>query len=166
VTQPQSVPADGNLRVYYLATLADPNNPTLAELNAGTSKDLSCYITGDGFVPTLDEQSVTDNRLCSRATYERPGRWQKQMTLSYVINPASPANNVAYLTLGYLVEGFIIARWGVPFETPWAAAQLGDLYPIQCGKPLKNQVAENTVITCTQKLFITAESLDDVVVAA
>jgi hypothetical protein len=166
VSQPTAVPADGNLRVYYVATLADPENPTLAELNAGTSKDFSCYITSDGFVPNLDEQSITDNRLCSRATYERPGRWQKTMTLSYVHNPASPANNVMYLTLTYLATGFIVARWGVAFETAWTAGDIVDTYPIQAGKPGKNQPAENSVLTVTQKMFITGESIDDAVVAA
>lgn len=165
MTQPVAVPADGNLRVVYVATLADPENPTTTELNAGTTKDLSCYITSDGFATSLDEQTITDNRLCSRATYERPGRWQKQMTLSYVHNPDSPSNNVAYLTLPYLATGYIVARWGVPYETAWAAGDLVDVYPIQAGKPMKNPPAENTVLTVTQKMFITAESYDDAVVA-
>lgn len=166
MSQPISIPADGNLRVYYVATLADPETPTLAELNAGTSEDLSCYITGEGFQPSLDEQVVTDSRLCSRATYERPGRWTKSMTLSYVYNLASPVNNAAYLTLAYLTEGFLIARWGVPFEDAWAAGDLVDVYPIQAGKPMKNQPTANGVLTVTQRLFITGESYDDAVVAA
>ncbi|MEU8158045.1 hypothetical protein AB0B94_30700 [Micromonospora sp. NPDC048986] len=166
MTQPVSIPADGNLRVTYVATLADPTTPTLAELNAGTSKDFSCYITGDGFATSLDEQVVADNRLCSRATYERPGRWQKTMTTTYVHNPASPTNNVMYLTLTYLVTGFVVARWGVPYEQPWAEDDLADVYPIQAGKPMKNPPAENAVLTVTQKLFITGEAIDDAVVAA
>jgi hypothetical protein len=166
MTSPVAVPADGNLKVYYVATLADTENPALAELNAGTSKDLSCYITSDGFQTTLDEQTITDNRLCSRATFERPGRWQKQMTLSYVHNPDSAPNNVAYLTLSYLATGFIVARWGVPYDDAWAAGDIVDVYPIQAGKPMKNPPAENTVLTVTQKMFITGESIDDAVVAA
>lgn len=164
MTQPVAVPADGNLRVAFVASIADPNFPALAELTAVTTKDLSCYITSDGFQTTLDEQTITDNRLCSRATYERPGRWQKQMTLSYVHNPDTPAENIAYLTLAYLTTGFIVARWGVPFDQPWVDGDIVDVYPVQAGKPMKNPPAENTVLTVTQKMFITGESIDDAVV--
>lgn len=162
--QPAAIPADGNLRVAYVSAIADTDFPTLAELTAVTTKDLSCYITSDGFQTTLDEQTITDNRLCSKATFERPGRWQKQMTLSYVHNPDSAVDNVAYLTLTYLTTGFIVARWGVAFDTAFADGDLVDVYPIQAGKPMKNPPAENTVLTVTQKLFITAESIDDAVV--
>jgi len=149
-----------------VASLADPKNPLLSELTSGTTQDLSCYITAEGFQTTLDEQEITDQRLCSRAVYERPGRWRKSMTLTYVYNMADPENNVAYLTLAYLTMGFIVARWGIPFETPWAEDDIVDVYPIQAGKPVKNQPTANGVLTVTQRLFIIGESIDDAVVAA
>lgn len=164
MSQPVAIPADGNLKVFYVPAIADTDFPTVAELDAGAGVDLSCYITGEGFQPTLEEGVITDNRLCSRATYERPGRWSKTMSLSYVHNPASPANNLAYLALSYLTTGYIVARWGVPYENPWADGDIVDVHPIQAGKPSKNQPAENTVFTVTQKMFITAEAIDDAVV--
>lgn len=164
MTQPASVPADGNLRVAYLPTIADPQFPQLTELNAITTVDISCYITAEGFQPALEEQVITDDRLCSRATYEQPGRWQKTMTLSYVYNLLSPADNDAYLALTYLTVGFVVARWQAPYETDWADGDLLDVYPIKCGKQMKNQPTANSVLTVTQKLFITGESIDDAVV--
>lgn len=166
MTQPVAIPADGNLRVYFVAALADPENPTLTELEAGTSKDFSCYITGDGFQPTLEEQVTTDDRLCSRATFEQPGRWSKQLTVSYVYNLADPTNNVMYLTLPYLATGFLVPRWAVPYEQDWAAADIVDVAPIKAGKVMKNQPTANGMLTVTQKLFVTGEWIDDAVVAA
>jgi hypothetical protein len=164
MTQPTGIPADGNLKVTFAVTLADPNFPQLAELNAGTSRDFSCYITGEGFATTLEEQVVTDERLCSRATFEQPGRWSKTMTLSYVYNLADPVNNVMYLTLPYLTTGFILPRWGVPYEDPWADGDLADVYPVKAGKPMKNQPTANGMLTVTQKMFITGEVIDDAMV--
>ncbi|MDG4792015.1 hypothetical protein O7626_40075 [Micromonospora sp. WMMD1102] len=164
MSQPVAVPADGNLRVFYVQTIATPEFPQLAELNAGTSKDVSCYITGEGFQTTLEEQVTTDDRLCSRATFEQPGRWQKQMTLSYVYNMDDPTNNVMYLTLPYLTTGFIVARWGVPYEQAWADGDLVDVYPVKAGKPMKNAPTANSMLTVTQKMFITGESIDDALV--
>lgn len=164
MSQPISTPADGNLRVYFVQTLAIPRFPQLVELNAGTSKDVSCYITAEGFQTTLEEGVITDNRLCSRATFERPGRWGKTMTLSYVYNLADPTNNVMYLALPYLTTGFMVVRWGVPFDDAWADGDIVDVYPIQAGKQMKNPPAENAVLTVTQKMFITAEALDDALV--
>jgi hypothetical protein len=164
VTQPAAVPADGNLRVAYVAAIADPEFPQLAELNAVTTVDISCYITGEGFQPTLEEQVINDERLCSRATFEQPGRWQKQMTVSYVYNPTSPGDNLAYDTLTYLATGFVVARWGVPYEQAWADGDLLDVYPVKAGKQMKNTPAANSMLTVTQKLFITGEAIDDALV--
>lgn len=166
MTQPQpvAVPADGNLRVAFVQTLADPEFPQLVELNAVTTVDLSCYITAEGFQSTVEEQVTTDDRLCSRATYERPGRWSKSLTLSYVYNPTSAPNNLAYSTLTYLTTGYIVARWGVPYEQPWADGDLVDVYPVQAGKQVKNAPTANSMLNATQRMFITGEAIDDALV--
>jgi hypothetical protein len=167
MTQPASVPADGNLKVLFVATIADPENPTVAECTAGSVADLSCYLTATGFNPSTDEQTITDDRLCSRATFERPGRHTDSLEVTYVFNPASPGDDVAYQTLAYLEQGFLVLRWGVPYETAIAAADTVDVYPIQCGIQKKQPPTANSVLMATQKLFIPSPGVQrDVTVAA
>jgi hypothetical protein len=87
--RPLAVAADGNVRVYWVATLT-LTGPTVAQLNAGT--DLSYYLTPDGFNPSADEQEITDDRLADTQTYENRGRHRFSLgQLRYVTNPASPA---------------------------------------------------------------------------
>lgn len=167
MTQPASVPADGNLKVAWVATIADPANPTAGELTAGSVVDLSCYLTATGFNPATDEQTITDDRLCSRATFERPGRHTDSLEVTYVFNPDSPADDEAYQTLAYLEEGFLALRWGVPYETAFAAADIVDVYPIQCGIQRKQPPTANSVLMAVQKLFIPSPGVQrDVAVAA
>jgi hypothetical protein len=167
MTQPASVPADGNLKVAFVATIAVPGAPTEAELTAGSVEDLSCYLTGTGYNPSTDEQTITDERLCSRATFERPGRYSDSLEVTYVFNPDSPGDDVAYQTLAYLEEGYIVTRWGVPYETAFAAGDIVDVTPVQCGIQRKQPGAANSVLMAMQKLFIPSPGVQrDVTVAA
>lgn len=164
MTQPASVPADGYLGVLWVPTIALPSAPTAAELTAVSVVDLSCYIVGGGFMNTLDESTVDDPRLCSRQIYERPGKFKLGLSLSYVHNPDSPADNEAYLALTYLTEGYIVPRYGIPFDDVYAATDIVDVYPAQCGKQLKVTPEDNSVLKVLQKMFITGAVFGDVVV--
>jgi hypothetical protein len=167
MTQPASVTSDGMVRVDWVATLLDPAVPALSELEAGTSVDLSCYLTDTGLAPATNEETVTDNRLCSRQTFARAGRFADTLSLSYVYNIEVPADDLARITLTHLTEGFLVARWGVDYEDPWAAGDVVDVYPVQCGVPIKNAPTANTPLTITQMMHITAPGVQrDVVVVA
>ena len=67
-----STPADGNTKVVFVPTLADAAAPKVAELTGASAIDLSCYLTGSGLSPSIKEDVVTDERLCSTQTYEQP----------------------------------------------------------------------------------------------
>lgn len=164
MTQPASVPADGYLGVLWVPSLADPENPTAAELTAVSVVDISCYITGGGFQNGVDEQTIPDPRLCSRQTLERPGKFTHSLTLMYVHNPAAPTDNKAYLALTYLTTGFVVARYGVPYDNAWIATNITDVYPVQCGKRFKVPTEENSVLKISQKLYITGSVAEDAVV--
>lgn len=166
MTQPISVPADGNQAVWWVPALADPENPTVGELTAPSVIDASCYLTAEGWSPETDEQTVEDERLCSVATYEQPGRLQHTLEISYVHNPGSPADNELYLALTRLTSGYFVARIGVPFDQPIAAGDVVDVFPAKMGYRRKNPGAANTVLTVTQKPFITGPVVQDAVVVA
>lgn len=164
MTQPASVPADGYLGVLWVPSIADVLNPTAVELNAVSVVDISCYITGAGFQNGVDEQTIADPRLCSRQTLERPGKFTHSLTLMYVHNPKSAGDNAAYLALTYLTSGFVVARYGVPFDDPWIATDTVDVYPVQLGKRVKVPSEENSVLKVSQKVYITGEVAEDAVV--
>lgn len=164
MTQPVSVPADGALKVAYVPTIADTENPTVAELTAGGVVELSCYLTAGGYTPNTDEQVIADDRLCSRQTFERPGRYTDTLEIMYVHNPDSPGNNVAYTTLAYLTTGYLVARWGVDYEAAFATGDIVDVIPIQAGIQRKAPPEANSVLKASQKMFVTGKVQRDVVV--
>lgn len=159
-----SVPADGHQSVWWVPTLADPENPTVAELTAPSVIDASCYLTAEGWTPGTDEQTITDDRLCSTASYEQPGRLQHTLEISYVHNPDSPADNELYLALSRLTSGYFVFRVGVPYDQPVAAGDIVDVYPVKMGYRRKNPGTANSVLTVSQKAFITGPVVQDAVV--
>lgn len=164
---PASVPADGNLMALWVPALADPASPTDAETDGASVVDISCYLTGDGFQPGGDEQNVPDPRLCTRQDFERPGRFTDTLELRYIFRPQEPTSptNKAYATLHKGTEGFVVARWGLPYETATAVGQIVDVYPVQCGVQRKQQPEANSVMRIFQKMFVTGPVVRDVALA-
>lgn len=164
---PASVPTDGTLRVDFVTTIADVTAPKAAtELGAAGSQELSGYITGDGWAPSGEQATVTDERLASTQTFEQPGRKTKSLSITYVHNPDDAANNEAYITLAEGTKGYLVVRWGVPRGAAWAVADIVDVWPITAGEAMKNYNGANSVHTVTQRLFVTGDVVSDAVVAA
>lgn len=166
MSQPASLPADGALMVLWVPTIAVVTAPTVAELTAGGVKNLSCYLTAEGYNQGTEEQSITDDRLCSRQTFERRGRFQDNLEIAYIYNPTSAGDNQAYSTLSPGTLGYIVSRWGPAYETSVAAAQVVDVLPGECGIRRKQPPTANTVFSVMQKIFIRAGVQRDVAVAA
>lgn len=150
-----STPADGNVKVAFVETLADPANPTTSELTAVGVVDLSCYLTADGWTPGLDEQVITDDRLCSVQTFEQPGRSSRTLSIKYVENPTSATDNKAYTTLAPGTQGFLVQRRGVAHDGAFAAADKVDVWPITAGQYDPQPPEANSVLKVSQKAFVT-----------
>lgn len=166
VDVPSSVVADGAMRFDWVPAIANVLAPTLAELNAAGSVALSCYFTGVNL--GTEQASITDDRLCSRDTFEKPGRISDSLEPTYVYTPQDldADDNRAYATLRQDTNGFMVARWGVDFETPFEAGQLLDLYPVTCGAQRKLPGEANSTLKVTQKMFIRARVRRDVAIVA
>lgn len=168
MADPVSVLADGNVKAVYVAAIADPLNPTVAELTAVGVVDLSAYLTADGLTTGGDEAVISDDRLSSTQTYEKPGRFTDTMTIRYVYRAQDPAgtDNKAFTTLKHLTTGFIALRWGQDHADAFAAADVVDVYPIQCGKQQKLPPEANSVLKIEQRQFVTNTVARDVAVDA
>ncbi len=168
MTAPLSVLGDGNVRVTWTPTMSDPAAPSVATLNGVTAVDLSCYLTADGLTTGADEQSVTDDRLCTVQSFEKPGRFSHTMQLSYVYQPQLPAaqDNKAQTTLVHLTTGFITIGWGLAYTTAYIAGQIVDVYPVQAGKQIKQPPEANAVLKIMQKVFVTGVVRENVLTVA
>jgi len=168
MAEPVSNLADGMLKVLHVPAIANPASPTVAELTAGTVLDVSCYLTADGYTPGGDEATVTDDRLCSVQTFQRPGRHTDTLALRYVYRAqdAAGTDNKAFHTLKHLVTGYIVTRWGQDFEDAIAATDVVDVMPVQYGKQMKQAPEANSVLKISQTVFVTGAMQRDVAVAA
>lgn len=160
-----STPADGKVRVAWAPAIADTTAPTATELADATIVDLSCYLTGDGFNPSLDEATVSDPRLCDVQTYERRGRVTRGLSLTYIENPGDVDTNEAYDTLVPGTTGYIVVRRGPDFDTAFAAADVVDVWPVEAGERSKLAPEANSVLRVTQRMFVTGGVQTDVAVA-
>ncbi|MEV1315370.1 hypothetical protein AB0J14_04715 [Micromonospora arborensis] len=164
---PASVNTNGTMLVLFVPTLSNYlTGPTVAELTAGAVIDLSCYLTGDGLTTETSENNVEDPRLCSKAVFENRGDYTDTIELTYVFNPASPANDEARLGLPPGTRGFLVLRWAVDSEAPIAAAGEVDVFPVEMGAQRKQTPGRNGVHRITQKPFVTGTVARDVAIAA
>jgi hypothetical protein len=150
-----STPADGNVKVMWVTAITNTSAPTALELNAASSKDLSCHLTADGFTPGLDEQTITDTRLCETETFEQPGRTSRTLALQYIDNSNTALDNTAFSTLVPGTAGFLAVRRGKPYDTAFAAADKVDVWPVKAGKYSDLPPEANSVLKVAQKMFVT-----------
>ena len=155
-----STPADGNTLVLVVSAIADTSAPKVAtELNAESSVDISCYLTAGGWKPSLSEQVITDERLCTTQTYEKKGRSQRGLEVEYVDNTNTANEELYNKAKDTLIPGapmFIVVRTGMPYETALAAGQKVTIYPIEPGEYNELPPEANSVFKIGQKLFVRA----------
>lgn len=164
-----STPADGNVLVKILPAVADLDAPTLAEVNAAGAVDISCYLTSDGYAPSVDEQVTTDERLCSKQVFEQPGRVTNSLDLTYIDNTNAPneaTDNEAKETLIPGSTHVLLVRRGLPYEDAIAAGQKVTLFPIKPGVYQELPPEANSVLKIMQKMFVTGPVSRSVTVAA
>lgn len=162
-----ATPFDGNMAVWLVPTIAEPSAPTVAEITAGV--DISCYLTPDGYAPTADQATITDNRLCSTETFGQPGRKTRGLTLTGIDNTNTPDEATFNELVDTLVEGtsmFVVRRRGIPFDDAIAAAQKVSVLPIKPGMKQDVPPEENSVIRSTWPTFVVGTGHDDVEVVA
>lgn len=163
-TVPTGTPSDGQGLVLFVPAIANPAAPTVAELTAGTVKQLTYSITGDGYNHSVTINEVTANRLTLKQTLQYDGTEVDNLSITYVYT--NTAGDVARVALPVGTTGFIVERWAVPNETAIAAAQLVDVIPIKASVSIKNAPVANQELTRTQRLNVTGPVYRDVAVAA
>ncbi|WP_236121032.1 phage tail tube protein [Cellulomonas palmilytica] len=153
-----STPSDGNVATWLVPAIADPSAPTVAELTAAGVVDVSCYLTPDGFALTVDQATITDERLCSTETFGKPGRKTYGLNLTGIDNTNSDDEDDANELVDTLVEGaaqYLVRRRGIAFDTTAAATQKVTVIPFQPGVKQDVPPEANSVIRSTWACFVT-----------
>jgi hypothetical protein len=165
VVIPGAVAADDNLVILFVpkAGLADPSSPTVAEVTAGTVKDITYDLTPTGFNHTHTEEDIEDDRLTLRDALTLAGRERHDLELQYVFGAD---DTIADAALAKGTEGFIVARYAVPYETDFTAAQIVDIFTVQAGAQRKDAPTANGRWTKTQRLRQRGRFREDVPLGA
>ena len=170
-TFPTGVPADGNVKVVWVPVLADQEAPTLAEVNATGSMDITCGIVGGGFTTSSDQTTTQDIRLCSRQVFEDLGDVTYSIEdIEYIITPqdkTATGENAIYNTLAPGTTGYIVVRWGKDYAGAFEAGDIVDVYHVTMGPQVKQAPERNTKLRARQRPYVVAPGASlDVEVAA
>ena len=135
---PAGVGVQGNYKVIWVETLANPDAPTAAEINGATSLDVSYYLYENGWTPGVTSNRVTaPRRLASRKSQERFGTTTETLgDLVYVVNPQAPAGSdgkKAYEALTEGSTGYFVERPGEDADGDIAASDFVNVYPVELG---------------------------------
>ena len=122
---------DGMMRVAFVPTIANIAAPTVAELGAGI--DLTPRLAPDGLSRSADTGSVDTTKMNSTANTQKAGRRSFTASVTYVRGTDEPATEVEE-ALTYRAAGFLVIRSNVTWETPWTAAQVVEVYPVEVGE--------------------------------
>lgn len=167
VTVPEGISYDGMVRVQWIPTIAAIAAPTVAEVTAALAVGLECYIP-DGGLTTGATTSVRESgRLCMTVVARTPGSTTYSLTLKYVFDQQNNVtDNDAYTTLKPGTSGYIAIFWGKDATETLAAADVADVYKVECGPQVKDNPTRNGEQTVTQEFFVAEFHADAVVAAA
>lgn len=141
---------DGNVKVTYVITLSSITAPTAAQLNAGV--DLQTVLTKEGLDIAPEQTAVDNTNLASTSETERAGTTKYTINLTVKRQTTSLAD-IGYNTLVKGQDGFLCVRRNLPHDTAWAAAQVAEVYPVQCGVQKDQPPKLNEPQTFMSQLF-------------
>lgn len=141
---PEGVSTLGNTKHIWVASIADPEAPTLAELTAAApgALDISCALYAGVFAPTQSvNRAAAPRRSCERDQFERTTSVTRSVPdISYAISPQAAAGSdgkKAYETLAEGKVGFIVERMGLDARTSdLATGQFVNVYSVTLGPAL------------------------------
>ena len=125
---PNGVQSAG-MNTFYLLTTppADPTKPTLAEINATSTIDITCYIPSNAFTATLDQATEDDTRWCDKTARQEFGVPSINLdAIRHIVNPQGIGAETGNLLLGSLLPDsnyYLAWRLGVDHNTAPAAGQ-------------------------------------------
>lgn len=118
---PPAVDQTGNLTLWWVPTISNPDAPTATEIGAAGAFRFTYSLTPEGWTPSAPQDKVDDPRLTSKQTKQSFGEVKPAIgDMIYV--DSSDANSFAVKGAS-LTSGYIVERRSVPVATLIAAGQ-------------------------------------------
>lgn len=171
--QPVGVNAQGAVKVIWVQALTNPASPSLAEINAASSLDVSLMLYEGGWQPGVNSNKVSaKRRLGSRKVYEKFGITTDTLAdLQYQFSPQSATGSDGRKAFEKFSEGstgYFVERLGTAIETDMATGDKVNVYPVVLGpKTITADTADEAAeFQVTQPVGITGAVQQDKTVAA
>lgn len=138
VVFPEGVSAFGTTSVAVVQTIANTSAPTLTEINAATSVNVSCFLVSGGVGTVTTNKGNPPRRLCTTAQFESFGTSTYSVSdLTYLYSPQGDDADVANKAKVALEEGtdvYLVVRRGLSAEDePFAVGDKVDIWHVTLG---------------------------------
>lgn len=145
--RPAASKAYGREKWVFVATIADINAPTVAEVTAGTVLDISCYLYESSARPGATTNLVDrERRICDTTTFQQVGTTTYsggEMVASLDPQAAALSNGKkAWEKFPEGTSGYLVRRLGIAVATDLAAGQFVDVFPVEFGVPVPGTVGD------------------------
>ncbi|MCU1441137.1 MAG: hypothetical protein JWP85_2134 [Rhodoglobus sp.] len=118
---PPAVDQSGNLTIWWVPTIVNPNAPTVAEIGHATAFRLTYSFTPGGWALTIPQEKLPDLRLTSPQDRQSLGKTTPSLAdLGYVDSVAAGSAAVVLASGG---AGHFVERRNLSQDTLIAAAQ-------------------------------------------
>ncbi|EFQ84712.1 hypothetical protein HMPREF0063_10053 [Aeromicrobium marinum DSM 15272] len=139
---PAGITSRGNVKLQFVTTIADLDAPSLAEITAVSSLDISCMLADAGWKPSITQnKGDAKRRICSKAGRKILGETMYELSdLLYSNNPQGAAASDGVKAAEKLVpntSGIIVERLALDsIDTDWAVGQFVNLWPVNLGEQM------------------------------
>lgn len=139
--------SDGKGIVIWAPTIADTDEPTVAELTGGTAKRLTYGLTRDGFVLNVTINNITVGRYTLAQDLTLEGTKVYDLTTIYPYNRETPTDTEEILGAKG-TEGYFVHILGYPNDhTIAAGTKVNAIVPVRIGTSTDTPPTQNTELT-------------------
>jgi hypothetical protein len=135
---------DGMTKVVFCLTVDDIDEPTVAELDAGS--DWSQFIMKDGLSEPADQNNVDVASLSDTFNAQVAGSFGGAIELTV---QRDNDDDVVWDEITYGLEGFLVVRGGVPVGSAFTSGDPLRVYPVMWHEPVPANTSGDTVATFT-----------------
>lgn len=149
---------DGNIAAWFVPTIADISAPKAStEIGAVGSLALHTRMTPDGLKVPASTDTIDNSKMASTFTTNVVGR-RKFDGLSVKYQVGDQTGDKAFdTTLVYRAQGYLVVRRGVAASQAPAAADVVEVYPVECQEPIVTDPAPNTIQEKTVNFTLTGD---------
>lgn len=160
--RPNAVSAFGTEKWLYVVTVTAPSAPSLAELGAATSLDVTKMFFASSAKPTgSTEMARSERRLGDVESFEFPG--ETQWTLGEVMYQFAPQaaalsdGKKAFEKLPQGTTGWLVRRLGINRDVDLAVGQFVSSFPVAFGVQVETTVGDgaSAEVAITQGVGVT-----------